>query len=266
MPSSRTGLSALLRGAGERAPDDALNLAAVASGAGLAESRLQVDLFGIWAQSADMAAARSTTLMRSLDAKGRLQLPVDAGAATKLPAERDGAPVTVYLPGSSERPRPNHATAALPLDARGRLTMTAGVRRQAGIPDGADVLAVVDPDRRTVTLTAASRLSAGVTALLDGLRRPAADAPTATPTPPTCPASRRRLALRPAWTSGRTPTRTSTSRSTSRRELGPARHSSSRIHTTRLPCRAARTSRRAAGCGHAAWLRCAQAGPGTPVR
>jgi hypothetical protein len=49
---------------------------------------------------------------------------------------------------------------------------TAGVRREAGIPDGADVLAVLDPDRGTVTLTAASRLSAGIAGLLDGRRRP----------------------------------------------------------------------------------------------
>jgi hypothetical protein len=101
-----------------------------------------------------------------------MQLPIDADAATRLPAERDGALITVFLPGSSERPRPNFASAALPLDARGRLTVTAGVRREAGIPEGADVLAVVDPDRRTVTLTAASRLAAGITELLDTLRRP----------------------------------------------------------------------------------------------
>jgi hypothetical protein len=100
VPSSWTGLGPLLGGAGERAPTDALTLAAVATGAGPADGRAQVELSGIWAQSADMAAARSTTLMRTLDAKGRLQLPVDAGAATRLPAERDGALVSVYLPGS----------------------------------------------------------------------------------------------------------------------------------------------------------------------
>jgi hypothetical protein len=80
-----------------------------------------------------------------------MQLPIDADAATRLPAERDAALVTVFLPGSPERPRPNFASAVLPLDARGRLTITVGVRREAGIPNGADVLAVVDPGRRTVT-------------------------------------------------------------------------------------------------------------------
>jgi hypothetical protein len=74
-----------------------------------------------------------------------MQLPIDADAATRLPTERDGALVTVLLPGSPERPRPNFASAILPLDARGRLTITVGVRREAGIPNGADVLAVVDP-------------------------------------------------------------------------------------------------------------------------
>ena len=137
-----------------------------------------MDLSGIWALSAEMAAARGNSVLRALDGKGRMQLPIDADAATKLPAERDGALVTVFLPGSSERPRPQFAPAALPLDVRGRLTVTAGVRREAGIPDGADVLAVVDPGPRTVTLTAASRLTAGIADLLDTLRRPLAG-PTA---------------------------------------------------------------------------------------
>ncbi|MGY1717676.1 hypothetical protein ACI8AG_01320 [Blastococcus sp. SYSU DS0552] len=176
VPSSWTGLGPLLERVGERAPADALTLAAVTSGTGRADGRPQVDLSGIWAQAADMATARSTSVTRTLDVKGRLQLPVDADAPTRLPAGRDGALVTVYLPGSTEQPRPNYATNALPLDARGRLTVTAGERREAGIPDGADVLAVLDPDRRTVTLTAASRVDAGVTDLLDGLRRPAAAA------------------------------------------------------------------------------------------
>jgi hypothetical protein len=172
VPSSWTGLGPLLDSAGERAPADALTLAAVVSGTSRSDGAQAVDLSGIWALPAGMAAARSTSVIRALDDKGRMQLPIDADAATRLPAERDGALVTVFLPGSSERPRPNFASVPLPLDARGRLTVTAGVRREAGIPEGADVLAVVDPDRRTVTLTAASRLAAGITGLLDTLRRP----------------------------------------------------------------------------------------------
>jgi hypothetical protein len=99
-------------------------------------------------------------------------LPVAVAEGTTVPAERDDAVVTVFLPGSTGRPRPGLTAAALPLDARGRLTVATGVRREAGIPDGADVFAVLDPDRGTVTLTAPSRLSAGIAGLIDGLRRP----------------------------------------------------------------------------------------------
>ena len=113
VPSSWTGLGALLSGAGERAPADALTLAAVASGTGQSKAGHQVNLSGISALPAGMAPARSTTVLRALDSKGRLQLPVDAAADTKLPAERDGALVTVYLPGTTERPRPNYVTNAL---------------------------------------------------------------------------------------------------------------------------------------------------------
>jgi bifunctional DNA-binding transcriptional regulator/antitoxin component of YhaV-PrlF toxin-antitoxin module len=131
-----------------------------------------VDLAGMWALPADPAAPRSHELIRALDDKGRLMLPSAVAEAATVPAERDGALVTVFLPGSTGRPRPGFAAAALPLDARGRLTVTVGVRREAGIPDGADVFAVPDRDRGTVTLTAASRLSAGIAGLLDALRRP----------------------------------------------------------------------------------------------
>ena len=72
MPSSWTGLGALLAGVAEGAPADALTLAAVTSGAGHAQGRPQADLSGIRVQSADMAAARGTSLTRTLDARGRL--------------------------------------------------------------------------------------------------------------------------------------------------------------------------------------------------
>jgi hypothetical protein len=169
VPASWEGFGALLASAGERAPADALTLAAiVANDTG---ARPRVDLSGMWALPAEMAPAGSAWVNRALDDKGRLQLPVQVECAVKLPAERDGALVTVFLPDAPEAPRPTFAVAAQPLDARGRLTLSAGLRREAGIPDSADVLAVVDPDRRTVTLTAASRLQAAITAALDGLRR-----------------------------------------------------------------------------------------------
>src|SRR5687768_10886720 len=47
---------------------------------------------------------RTARLGRALDGKGRMQLPIDAGAATKLPAERDGALVTVFLPAARSGP------------------------------------------------------------------------------------------------------------------------------------------------------------------
>ncbi len=136
LPSSWAGFGALLDDAGERVPVDALTLTAVASAAG---KGAEVDLSGIWSLPAEMAAARSHTVLRALDVKGRLMLPLEVAAAARVPAERDGAVLTVFLPGSADRPRPNFAVAPLPLDARGRLTLTAGVRRAAGIPDGADV-------------------------------------------------------------------------------------------------------------------------------
>ena len=47
-----------------------------------------------------MAAARSNTVLRALDGKGRLMLPLEAAAAARVPAERDSAVITVFLPGA----------------------------------------------------------------------------------------------------------------------------------------------------------------------
>ena len=74
-------------------------------------------------------------LIPALDGKGRLRLPIAVAEAARVPAERDGALVTVFLPGRG-RPRPGFAAAALPLEARGRLTVTTEIRREVGIPDG----------------------------------------------------------------------------------------------------------------------------------
>lgn len=92
-------------------------------------------------------------------------------AGCQVPVERDGAVITVFLPGCTDRPRPNYVAAGLPLTAGGRLMVSAALRRQTGSPDRADVLALLDRDQFTVTLTAASRLDASLTAALDGLRR-----------------------------------------------------------------------------------------------
>ncbi|MGY1603958.1 hypothetical protein [Geodermatophilus sp. SYSU D00815] len=114
----------LLAAVGERAPADALRLAAVTSGdAGTGPA---VDLSGMWARPAGPAAPRSNALIRTLDAKDRLMLPLTLAATAPPPAERDGAVLTVFPPGSAGRPRTGCAVAALPLDARSRLTSAAG--------------------------------------------------------------------------------------------------------------------------------------------
>ncbi|MGY1738382.1 hypothetical protein [Geodermatophilus sp. SYSU D00684] len=169
LPASFAGIGALLTGVGERVPTDALTLAAVAS---TGQTGAAVDVSGIWAMDAAMAPARSNTVLRALDGKGRLMLPLEVATATRVPAERDGAVITVFLPGATDGPRPNFTAAPLPLDARGRLTLTAAVRQAVGIPDGADVYARIDPERRTVVLTAASRLTAALADAFDGLRSP----------------------------------------------------------------------------------------------
>ena len=87
VPASWAGFGALLAGAGERAPADALRLAAVTTGtAGTAD---RVDLSGMWALPADPAAPRSHELIRALDDKG-LMLPITVTEATRVPTDRDG--------------------------------------------------------------------------------------------------------------------------------------------------------------------------------
>lgn len=112
-------------------------------------------------------------LIRALDSKGRLQLPLTAEQAGRLPTERDGAVITVFLPTSTGAPRTGFSAAAQPLDARGPLTLTAGLRREAGIVDGADVLAHLDRDAGTVTVVAAGHMDDPIAAAIAGSRRPA---------------------------------------------------------------------------------------------
>jgi hypothetical protein len=69
VPATWTGLGELLAGAGERAPADALTLAAVASGNSDTSARPPIDLSEIWALPPDMAAARTNNVTRALDAK-----------------------------------------------------------------------------------------------------------------------------------------------------------------------------------------------------
>ena len=173
VPASWTGFAQLLAGAGERVPPQTLNLAIAADRA--PGQNTAVELSGIWALPVEVAPVRGHAVLRALDSKGRLQLPVINDAAAMLPVERDGALVVVFLPGAEGAPRPGFSAAPLPLDARGRLTLTAGVRSAAGIPDRADVLAYLDRDAGTVTITAASRLDTALAGALDALRRTAVD-------------------------------------------------------------------------------------------
>lgn len=200
VPASWAGFGALLGSAGERVPAEALTLAVAADRA--PGQSAAVDLSGIWALPAAVAPVRGHALLRTLDSKGRLQLPVTRASAAMLPAERDGALVVVFLPGADRTPRAGFTATPLPLDARGRHTLTAGVRAAAGIADRADLLAYLDRDARTVTITAASRLDTALAAALDILRRtasqssghrPSESANTATnrPTVATCDPSPR---------------------------------------------------------------------------
>jgi hypothetical protein len=153
VPPSWAGLHALLTEGKERVPNEALTLSASIAARG--DESTRVDLTGMWALPATQAPVRSRTALRALDKAGRLCLPITADAATQLPAERDGDVITVFLPGASAGLRPGFTAAAQTLDARGRLTLRAALRREAGIPDGADVVAYRDPEQHTITITSA---------------------------------------------------------------------------------------------------------------
>ncbi|WP_091241376.1 hypothetical protein [Klenkia soli] len=170
MPASWAGLGALLGGASERLPGDALTITTAATTA-TETGRPGVDFSGMWALPAAQAPLRSQVLIRALDSKGRLQLPVEPDQAGRLPVERDGAVVTVFLPGSTGSPRHGFSAAPQPMDARGRLTLTAALRREVGIGDGADVLAQLDLEARTVTVVAAGHMDSPIKAAIAGLRR-----------------------------------------------------------------------------------------------
>jgi hypothetical protein len=88
VPASCDGFGALLAGAGERSAAEALTLATVVSdGSG---TGARTDLSGIWARPAAAAAARSSEVIRALDGKGRLMLPITAAEATGCPPSGTG--------------------------------------------------------------------------------------------------------------------------------------------------------------------------------
>jgi bifunctional DNA-binding transcriptional regulator/antitoxin component of YhaV-PrlF toxin-antitoxin module len=129
----------------------------------------RVDLSGLWTEPADPAAPRSSMVLRRLDDKGRLTVPIEPSADLRLPAERVGAVLTLFLPGSGEAPAPGRVVANVPLRTKGRITLPAPIRDHLGLPPSADVLVMFDPERHVLRICAASRLEASVAAGLDSL-------------------------------------------------------------------------------------------------
>lgn len=117
--------------------------------------------------------------MRTLDAGGRLSLPVLCDGVAQLASRRAHTVLTVYLPGSGGKPS-GRGSASVGLGA-GRLTLGKALRAQLGIADRADVLVLHDQAVNTLTLTAASRLDTLVAdtlaALANGAHHPLADEP-----------------------------------------------------------------------------------------
>ena len=81
-------------------------------------------------------------------------LPVALSETGKVsvPADRAGAVLTVYLPGSAQRPHAARVVAALALDDRGRLSVTAAARAELGWESGTDLMISHDPDRCTLDI------------------------------------------------------------------------------------------------------------------
>jgi hypothetical protein len=82
--------------------------------------------------------------------------PEPGSASTTDTVPVDTTSVTIP-PTRGRGPAAELTAAPLPLDARGRLILTAAVRQAADIPDGAVVYARIDPERRTVVLPARAR-------------------------------------------------------------------------------------------------------------
>ena len=165
VPALWVGLGDLVASMVERNPAEALtitNLADTQTG-----PTASVALKSLWDIPAAAAPTHSRFAVRTLDAGGRLSLPLVCDGVAELPAQRTQEVLTVYLPGSpSERRRSTGATVSL---RGGRLTLGKALREQLGIADRADVLVLHDETASTLTLTAASRLDQSVADTLAGL-------------------------------------------------------------------------------------------------
>ena len=170
VPSSWGGAAALLARTtavrpGGAAPINAALLRATGP------SSVQVDLSGMWAAPADPTAPANPLELRRLDDKHRLMLPITTSGPVRLAAQRDHAVLTVFLPDAPGAPAPGRSVAPLALAARGRLTLGQNVCAELGLSSGSSVVVVLDPDRRTLSICAASRMQDAVLAGLDAARQ-----------------------------------------------------------------------------------------------
>jgi hypothetical protein len=165
LPSSWHGAPELLATTaatlGTRAPVNTALLEAAAAPVPTA------NLAALWSVPQAPGRRDGHVVLRRLDGKGRLMLPLTLTHQTRTaaPAERTGAVLTVYLPGSPAEPAASRVVAPLPLDARGRLSWAPGT----------DLLISYDPDRAVLAICAASLLETKLLEALHDLREDPAD-------------------------------------------------------------------------------------------
>jgi hypothetical protein len=171
LPSSWAGAADLLAGAattlGNRAPLNTALLETAADSAGAAP-----DLSAVWSVPQPHGRPDARLAQRRLDSAGRLKLPLTLSTAgkVKVSAQRHGPVLTVYLPGSTAQPAAGRLVAPLPMDDRGRLTVTDAVRTELGWEPGTDLLILFDPDQALLAVSAASVLEDSIAAAFESLR------------------------------------------------------------------------------------------------
>ena len=182
VPTSWTGAAALLARTGDVRPGSAppVNVSLLHA---TQATTARVDLSGMWAAPAQPHEATSLLELRRLDDEQRLMLlpmtttgtgqstGTTAGGAVRLPAQREHAVLTVFLPGATGAPSPGRCVAPLALAAGGRLTLGQNVCAELGLSPGTIVAVVLDPQRRTLSICAASLLNDAVRAGVDAARQ-----------------------------------------------------------------------------------------------
>ena len=143
---------------------------------GTTRAEESADLSAIWTLPEQPGRPQSRLTLCRVDGEGRIMLPLTLTVPSRLtvPAERDGAVLTVFLPGaptgSPTGPAPARTVAALPLDERGRLTVHGAAGHELGWSAGTEVIVAFDPDRRLLTLCAASAVEDAVLAGIEAAR------------------------------------------------------------------------------------------------